>query len=464
MPAIGDQIEERAGLIESMRSILDTAEDEKRELSAEDRQEYDKQEERVGVLEADIRRHEALRRAEDVEVRSLLDEDKPNVPESTEVAAEKFSRAASLWTRMTVEGSEDAAKELREIAAKADTAELRSRAGKGDENARRVYLATDEYRDAFVGYLRTLGGAIAVPDIHVTADQRAALTVGTGSTGGYTVPVEFYNKLIVRLRDFGTIRNLATVITTGGSGDLQIPRVAATRASAAWTAEAAAYTESEDTFEQVILKSYKAGIIAKASEEIVHDSAFDILGFIAQSSGEALGILENAAFIGGASGSTTTPEGLFTKATVGVTLATGQTTTIASADSLIDLYHSVLSPYRSRGSWLFQDGGIKTIRKLKDADNQYMWAPGLVAGQPDTILGRPVYTDPDIATQAANSIVGGFGDVAAAYMIRDVEGVTGQVLNELYAATGQVGYRVHKRTDGDVIDDTAFKTLKASAT
>lgn len=458
--AIGDLIEERATLVESMRSILDTADSEKRELTAEDRAEYDKQEERVTVLEGDIRRNESAKRAENADVREIVEDAVPDPATATAPLA----RAAGLWARMTVGGSEKAATELREMAVKHDTAELRSRAIKGDTNARRVYLATDEYRDAFETYLRTLNGAVANPEVSLGAEQRAALTVGTGTTGGYTVPVEFYNQLIVRLREFGVVRKLATVITTAGSGDLQIPRVGATRASAAWTAEAAAYTESEDVFEQVILKSYKEGLTAKASEEIIHDSAFDVLAWVATSSGEALGILENTAFQTGASGSTTTPEGLLTKATIGVTLATGQTTTITSADSLFDLYHSVLPPYRARGSWVFNDATIKTIRKLKTTQNEYIWNESLIEGQPDMLLGRPVYTDPDVPVAAANALTGLFGDVKAAYMIRDVEGLTAQVLNELYANTGQVGYRIHKRTDGDIVDDIAVKTLKQSAT
>ena len=58
MPRIGDIIEERAGLVEEMRGILNKADAESRDLTAEERQEYDRQEERCTELEGDIRRHE----------------------------------------------------------------------------------------------------------------------------------------------------------------------------------------------------------------------------------------------------------------------------------------------------------------------------------------------------------------------------------------------------------------------
>lgn len=440
-----------------MRGISDAAESEDRNLSAEESQEYERHSTEFDSLTERIERLEreaGIDPMEDVRPSPDLESEREdaNVPES---------RVAALYQQIARQDrSDEAVAEIRAIAARRDASELRKLASRGDKDALRLYVATDEYRDAFEAYIRSVNGTLGA----FTADQRAAFAVGAGGTGGYTVPVEFYNQLIVRLREFGVVRQLASVITTAGSGDLQIPRVAATRATAAWTAEAAAYTESEDTFEQVVLKSYKAAVIAKASEEMVHDSAFDVLGWIARSSGEALGILENTAFETGASGSTTTPEGLMTKATVGVTLASGQTTTISSADSIFDLYHSLLSPYRPRASFIANDATIKIVRKLKDSTGQYIWQPGLQAGSPDSLLGRPIYADPDVAVAAANALTIAFGDIGAAYLIRDVEGVTAQVLDQLYAANGQIGYRVHKRTDGDLVDDTAVKTLKQSAT
>lgn len=450
--------EERASLFAQMRELTEQAEAEQRDLTGEEYQQYERLE---GDFDSRSRRVERLEREEGLALGAqsptpVLDEP-PEARDDGAVA----SRVNDLYARIHARrDGESAALELRDLAHREGVEDLRRRALSGDSAARRLYVASDEYRHAFEAMVRTMGGQRGP----LTGEQRAAYAIGAGGTGGYTVPAEFYNQLIVRLREFGVVRQLARVITTGGNGDLSIPRVAATRASATWVAEAGPYVASEDTFEQVVLKAYKAAVIAKASEEMVADSAFDVLGWIATSSGEALGVLENTAFQVGASGSTTSPEGLMTKATVGVTLTTGQTLTITSPDSLIDLYHSVPAPYRPRASWLMNDTTIKIIRKFKEATtNAYMWQPGIQAGQPDTILGRPVYADPDIAVPAANALTVAFGDIGAAYMIRDVEGVSAQVLSELYAANGQIGFRVHKRVDGDLVDDAAVRTLKHSA-
>lgn len=391
--------EARAGLYERMKELNDAADAESRDLTAEEAQEYDR-------IEADFDQHER------------------------QIA--RLEKAAGIETRIS-----------RETAAPNGDA--------GDGN-RVKPTATPEYRDAFDAYLRARGNMEALG-----AEQRVALKVGTDAAGGFTVPDEFFNQLVESEREFGNMRKLSRTIVTGESGDLQIPALD-TRATAAWTAEEAAFTQSESAFKQVVLKSYKAAAISKISDELLHDSAFDMLGFLARDLGEAIGILENTSFVTGASGSTTTPEGIVKKASTGKTFASNAAIT---ADELIDLYHSVIDPYRSNAVWMMKDSTVAAVRKLKTSGGgEYVWQPGLQAGQPDLLLGRPLYVDPDMPAIAtvAESVV--FGDIGRGYWIRDVEGITVKVLNELYAANGQVGFRVHRRTDGDLVDTAAVKIGK----
>jgi len=127
---------------------------------------------------------------------------------------------------------------------------------------------------------------------------------------------------------------------------------------------------------------------------------------------------------------------------------------------LIDLYHSVPRQYRNVPSsvWLMNDATAKIIRKLKDGDSQYIWQPGLQAGQPDAILGRTVVVSSAMPapTTGNKSIV--FGDMSG-YYVADRSGMSMQRLNELYAANGQVGFRAYRRMDGKVVDATGMKHL-----
>jgi HK97 family phage major capsid protein len=105
-----------------------------------------------------------------------------------------------------------------------------------------------------------------------------------------------------------------------------------------------------------------------------------------------------------------------------------------------------------------RDATLKAIRKLKESTGQYLWQPGLQAGAPDLLLGRPVYVDPNAPamTTGLDSIL--FGDVSK-YWIREVGSVTVQRLDELYAANGQVGFILDRRVDGDLVDTAAVRVL-----
>ena len=88
----------------------------------------------------------------------------------------------------------------------------------------------------------------------------------------------------------------------------------------------------------------------------------------------------------------------------------------------------------------------------------------LVAGTPDTLLGRPVKTSAYMPVIAAGAKTIAFGDFSY-YWIADRQGRSFKRLNELYAANGQVGFLGSQRVDGKLVLSEAVKVLaqKASA-
>lgn len=289
-------------------------------------------------------------------------------------------------------------------------------------------------------------------------DPQGALSVGTDSAGGYTVPDEFERQLIQALEVENVMRGLATVITSS-SGLKEIPVVSA-HGSATWTAEAAAHTESDETFANVTLSAYKVSRLIKVSKELLNDSAFNLEGYLSSEFGRSIGAAEEAAFV--SSAGSTKPTGIVDGAGTGKTGATGQTTSVTT-DDLIDLYHSLGRPYRRNGTWLMADGTAKAVRKLKDTTNQYLWQPGLVAGQPDSLLGRPVVISDNVPAMAASAKSIVFADCKY-YWIADRTGFSLQRLSELYAANGQVGFIGERRVDGKLTLAAAAKVYVNSAT
>lgn len=309
--------------------------------------------------------------------------------------------------------------------------------------------ASDEYRSNFWNAMRS---KIPLPNVV------NALQIGTDSEGGYLVPDEYERTLVEALEEENIFRQLAKVIQTS-SGDRKIP-VVATKGTASWIDEEGAFTESDDSFGQVSIGAYKLGTMLKVSEELLNDSVFDLESYIAREFARRIGAKEEEAFFtGDGSGK---PLGILAATGGAQTGVTAASATAVTADELIDLFYSLKSPYRRNAVWVLNDSTIKAVRKLKDGNGQYLWQPSLVAGTPDTLLGRPVKTSAYMPVAAAGAKSIAFGDFGY-YWIADRQGRSFKRLNELYAATGQVGFLASQRVDGKLILPEAVKVLAQKA-
>lgn len=289
-------------------------------------------------------------------------------------------------------------------------------------------------------------------------DVQNALQVGTDSEGGYLVPDEFERTLVEALQEENIFRQLATIITTS-SGDRKIP-VVATKGTASWVDEEGAIPESDDAFGQVSIGAYKLATMIKVSEELLNDSVFNLEQYIAKEFGRRIGAKEEEAFFVG--DGTGKPTGIFNAtggAGVGITTASASAITI---DEIMDLFYSLKSPYRKNAVFVTNDATVKSIRKLKDGNGQYLWQPSVTAGQPDTILNRPMKTSTYVPVIASAAKTIAFGDFSY-YWVADRQGRAFQRLNELYAATGQVGFKATHRVDGKLILAEAVKVLQMKA-
>ena len=309
--------------------------------------------------------------------------------------------------------------------------------------------AADEYRQNFWNMMRSKAPMPSVVN---------ALQIGTDSEGGYLVPDEYERTLVEALEEENIFRQLAKVIQTS-SGDRKIP-VVASKGTASWIDEEGAYTESDDSFGQVSIGAYKLGTMIKVSEELLNDSVFDLESYIAREFARRIGTKEEEAFFTG--DGTGKPLGILAASGGAETGVTAASATAVTADELMDLFYSLKSPYRKNAVWILNDSTIKAIRKLKDNNGQYLWQPSLVAGTPDTILGRPVKTSAYMPAIAAGAKTIAFGDFSY-YWIADRQGRSFKRLNELYAANGQVGFLGSQRVDGKMILPEAVKVLVQKA-
>ena len=315
----------------------------------------------------------------------------------------------------------------------------------GADNAR-TGRASDEYIAAFWTAMRNRGGHFAVQN---------ALQIGDDSEGGYLVPDEYERTLVDALQEENRLRTLCKIIRTS-SGDRKIPLVAS-HGTASWVEEEGAIPESDDAFGQITIGAHKIASMIKVSDELLQDSVFDIENYIATEFARRVGDAEEAAFINGdGSGK---PYGMLHTSNGAVAGVTAASATAITADELLDLIYSLKAPYRKRAVFLMHDSTIKAVRKLKDGNSQYLWQPGMKEGEPDMLLGYRLVTSTHMPAIAASAKPILFGDLTS-YWIADREGRSMQRLNELYAATGQVGFRVTQRVDGRLVQTEGLKCLQ----
>jgi len=301
--------------------------------------------------------------------------------------------------------------------------------------------ASDEYRRDFVGVLRGKG----ISNV---------LTEGVDADGGYLVPTEFERTIVKGLDEANVVRSLAKILST--NSERKIP-IAISGSTATWVAESGTVPVSGVTFGQKTLDAYKLTDQIKVSNELLQDSMFDIENYVSEEFARALGVAEEEAFIIG--DGTGKPSGIFRDtdgANIGVT-ASAQAA--INFDDVVSLVHALKSPYRRNAVFLTHDNTVAAMRKLKDANGQYLWQPSLQAGQPDKLFGYPLYTSPYVPTLAAGALSVAFGDFSN-YWIADRQGRTLQRLNELYAGNGQIGFLITERVDGKVILPEGIQLLK----
>ena len=400
-----EMYDELARLVEEMRSYLDEHEDEEGNLSEEDAQTYDRMNQKVTALSKKIKRHESIAKVDNYlsQPASKPILDNPNA-------------FGDGWNITASDKLIEKAKAIR---------------------------ATDEYRQAALTAMRTKFRRIS-NDLATSPDP----------SGGYLVPAEWDTRLIDTLQEENVMRTLGTSITTSGEHKINI---AATKPAALWVAEGGAMTFGNGTFNQVSLDAHKVHVGILVTEELLADNAFNLENYIIDQFGRAIANAEEDAFINGTG--TGQPTGFLTTIAADANAFTVTKGADISADDVVDLIYKLPRPYRKDAVFLTNDATLAKIRKFKDSTQNYIWSPSFVSGEPDRLLGYPVYTSAYMPAATSGNFALAFGDFSY-YNIADRGVRSFQELRELYAGNGMVGYLMKERVDGILVDTSAIRALQ----
>ncbi len=284
----------------------------------------------------------------------------------------------------------------------------------------------------------------------------------TTSNAAGVIPQGFYGQLWEYMIETSSVLQLNPQILRTASGEtIKLPRATAHPSAAAIT-EGAAITASDPTLGSVNSTVTKEGFLTQFTTELLTDSGVDLEGYLARQAGTALGNAVGSAAVTAA----------IAAATAGVTGPTGTATTFGTQstagqgfDLLVDLFYSVIAPYRNSSScgWLLSDPTAAKVRKLKSADGVYAWQAAVVAGQPDLILGKPVLTDTNVADAAASTKSILFGDWSS-LVVRIAGGFRFERSDDFAFDADMTTFRAIARHGTVSVDANALKSFVHSAT
>lgn len=297
--------------------------------------------------------------------------------------------------------------------------------------------------------------------------EAKALSAQSDPDGGYLVPAET-ERLIDRIvSDASPIRAIAGVRQIGAAS-YKKPFTVSGPASG-WVGETEARAETAgSSLSEIEFPAMELYAMPAATSTLLDDAAINIDQWLAEEVQTAFAEQEGAAFVNG--DGIRRPRGFLSYTKVAnanwawgklgylVTGTAGAFPSSNPADVLIDLIYSVKAGYRANARFVMNRATQSAIRKLKDAEGNYLWQPGIAAGTPPTLLNYPVTEAEDMPSIASDATAIAFGDFKRGYLIVDRLGV--RVLRDPYSAKPYVLFYTTKRVGGGVQNFEALKLLK----
>lgn len=313
-----------------------------------------------------------------------------------------------------------------------------------------------EYKDAFTGYVKR--------------GEEKALSVGVGADGGYVVPAETETEITRLMTAVSPIRAIAGVRQVSGS--VYKRPISVTGPAVGWVGETAARpTTASQTLAELSYPTTELYAMPAATSAFLDDAAVDVGQWIADEVNVAFAAQETTAFVSG--DGVNKPRGFLSVPTVAETswswgslgyVPTGLSGALPASnasDVLIDLVYALKAGYRQNASWVMNRKVQGTLRKLKDADGNYLWQPAATADGKARFMGFDLVEAEDMPNIAANSMSIAFGDFRRGYLIVDRQGVS--VLRDPFSSKPYVLFYTTKRVGGGIADYDAIKLLKFAA-
>ena len=299
-----------------------------------------------------------------------------------------------------------------------------------------------------------------------SVQERKDYNSGDDAQGGATV-IPFLDSMIDKLvRERTDIFSLASSATISTDKWEQLKMNQAN--GAIWEKDMSDFSSQtkNNTFSKLNILVENLHAIAIFSDDLINDSAYDIVGEILTSISEDYALSLGTSFwtgngVGELSGILNAPDA--TDSFNGIERIATAASTSVTFDDIYSLIGALKLPYEPRAQFKSNRLGITAIRKLKDSQNRYLWQPSNIVGVPATLAGFPISQAPELATdiEAANAEGLVFGDFNQGYKLINRAGMN--VLRDNLTQYPNVAYKVKSRVGGGVVKGEALKILKTQA-
>ncbi|SER20022.1 phage major capsid protein, HK97 family [Faunimonas pinastri] len=327
--------------------------------------------------------------------------------------------------------------------------------------AGRSAVDVSEHKAAFEAYVRH-GDMAGLKRL-----EAKAMSASADADGGYLVPVETASEIDSRLAAISPIRSIAQVRQV--STNLYRKPFATSGTVVGWVGETESRPQTDTpTLVDLEFPVMELYAMPAATQTLLDDSAVDLDQWLASEVDVAFAEQEGAAFVSGDGNKK--PKGFLSYPTVDEsawawgslgTISTGAAGEFAASnasDVLVDAIYALKAGYRQNANWVMNRKVQAEIRKLKDADGNYLWSPPSTADARATLMNFPIVEAEDMPDLAAGSSSVAFGDFSRGYLIVDRLGV--RVLRDPYSQKPYVLFYTTKRVGGGVLDFDAIKLIR----
>jgi len=326
--------------------------------------------------------------------------------------------------------------------------------------------ALQEQKAAFAEYIRT--GKAPISEQFETRSFRTE----TDTAGGYLIPSEIDSEITQKLNKLSVMRSIASIRQIGATGNTYKQAYFDGRIDTQWVGETTGRSfKTVGTFSELSVPLHEHYTAVPITPTFIEDTNFDIYGWSVEEIQYTFAESEGTSFISGSG--TRQPKGILSYTTekngtgtwnklpiLHSKSATGLPTS-NPYDVLIDLAYHLRAAYRQNAHWICNRKTQAVIRKIKDSDGNYIWAPPVLATQHPMLLGHQVLDDENMPDIAANKIPILFGDFRSAYLIVDGRGT--RLLNDPYTLKPYILVYVLRRIGGGLKDFAALRGLKIAA-